>query len=208
MAARLGLGLAWACAVAAGLATGPIACVVTQGEKERSVRTDCITCHRPEYEGARHHVDEKPTTCGVCHWEASWGRAPKDHRWPLVGAHDRADCLSCHSGSAKRYKETSTACFGCHEADFAHPPFPDHARFSHVCSECHSTEAWKPTIVEHPKPAPSATPSASAPPPASASAPAPTAPKPRPQPKPQPKPQPTPQPTPKPPPDIGTGASR
>ncbi len=121
-------------------------CADTQGEDERSTRTDCISCHLSEYEGARKHVDKKPTTCGVCHSETSWHRAEREHRWPLTGAHEKADCFSCHEGEPEQYKDTSEACFSCHRGDFEPPPFADHARFSHECDECHSTSDWKHTL--------------------------------------------------------------
>lgn len=132
----------------AGLAAlASAACDPTQADERRGTRTDCVQCHREDYEGARRHVDEKPTTCGVCHSETSWHRAKVEHVWPLTGKHEKAKCFACHSGSPRHYKDTSKACVSCHAEDAEPPPFADHRGFGDDCGSCHSTEGWKP--AEH-----------------------------------------------------------
>jgi hypothetical protein len=150
-AGGIGLRLISVRGLVGALALVCAACIATQGEKDRGARTDCITCHRPEYEGAGQHVGKKPVTCGVCHDETSWGRAKRDHRWPLTGAHAKADCFACHSGNAKHYRTTSTACIACHRAAADPPPFPAHAHFPPTCEKCHSTQAWQPPLDEREK---------------------------------------------------------
>lgn len=124
--------------VAAGASCDP-----TQADQARGTRTDCVQCHQADYEGARRHVDEKPTTCGVCHSETSWHRTKIEHEWPLTGKHAKARCFACHSGAPAHYKDTSTECVSCHAEDADPPPFPDHKDFGDDCGSCHTTENWK-----------------------------------------------------------------
>jgi hypothetical protein len=108
----------------------------------------CATCHMPEYVAAKSpvHAGTKPTTCAVCHGSESWHPSRLDHPfWALTGAHQKAGCFACHRGTPPTFHGTSTACVGCHRADFDRSTFPGHAEFPLGCDECHSTGAWKPT---------------------------------------------------------------
>ena len=118
---------------------------------------DCVTCHMEEYEHAKDppHVDVKPTTCGVCHAQASWRPSGLHHDgWPLTGAHKgRPDtqCAWCHKGKPSVFKGTPKECVACHQEDYASSTFPEHATFQKKCTDCHSTEAWHPAKQPPPR---------------------------------------------------------
>jgi hypothetical protein len=126
---------------------------------------DCVTCHIEEYEHVKEppHVDVKPTTCGVCHVQASWRPAGLHHDWwPLTGAHKgRPDtqCAWCHKGKPSVFKGTPKECVGCHQEDYDASTFPEHQTFPKKCADCHSTDAWHPAKAPPPRaPAPVAAP--------------------------------------------------
>ena len=44
--------------------------------------SDCVECHRKEYEGAKDHVEKFPVTCHDCHGFAAWKPILKDAVFP------------------------------------------------------------------------------------------------------------------------------
>ncbi len=143
---------------------------------EPSVAAQCAECHMSDYRHARHHAGEKPTTCGVCHAQSGWHPTHLEHPFALTGAHAKAKCFDCHK--AEKFHGTSNACIDCHREEYERAPH--HAgHFATTCDDCHSFDAWKPTLPHHeqtppvptePPPPPSATVTASAPPPPRATA--------------------------------------
>jgi len=119
--------------------------------------TDCNGCHQADYKRAKtpdHVASGFPTQCGACHGANAWKPASGvDHsktRFPLSGAHKRADCASCHSGG--RLSAAPTECVGCHLADFQATKNPIHSgpAFPATCESCHSVNAWRPaSFVDH-----------------------------------------------------------
>ncbi len=157
LAASLGL----ACDPNAGSAEG------AGGGAARSAVTadksgDCASCHMEEYEHVKNppHVGAKPTTCGVCHVQDGWHPAVLRHDWwPLTGAHQgRPDtqCAWCHKGTPAMFRGTPKECASCHQEDYDASTFPDHQTFQKKCTDCHSTDAWKPAKHPPPKPPPPA----------------------------------------------------
>jgi hypothetical protein len=114
------------------------------GAEAAPPRSDCYACHDSDYRHARRHVDVKPTRCAVCHRESSWHPIERNHPWPLTGAHEKADCFACHTGTPARFEHTDNACVACHRADFDRSEYPGHDKFALTCEDCHTTEAWKP----------------------------------------------------------------
>jgi hypothetical protein len=174
----------------------------------RAKPAPCVACHLPEYQSAKDHQGKKPTRCEVCHASDAWHPTGLHHKWPLVGAHEKAQCFDCHKGDPVVFNGTPKACVGCHRAEYdAAADHPGH--FATTCEDCHTTVAWK-TLVEAPKwPAaqPTASASASTRPEESAKPP-PQGPKAAPHPKPKPKATATATTTPpQPPPDTTTHAS-
>jgi hypothetical protein len=63
-------------------------------------------------------------------------------------------CQQCHVNNV--YAGLSTACYGCHQAQFtgATTPVP-HTGFATDCSTCHTTNAgWTPSTYSHAKATP------------------------------------------------------
>jgi len=158
---------------------------------------DCARCHLPEFQAAPDHPKKKPTTCAVCHGQASFKPAFQEHgldlSWPLTGTHRKLDCFKCHTGDPPLFEGTKRACYDCHRADYERAPF--HATLQKTCADCHTTKKWKEGAKWPPKPEPTIVPppSVSVPPPPSVSVPPVPSPSTPPKPKP-PKPKPTPTP--------------
>ncbi|MCJ7555942.1 MAG: hypothetical protein MUP90_03385, partial [Gammaproteobacteria bacterium] len=69
----------------------------------------------------------------------------------LIGAHQQADCASCHVGGS--FQGTPRECAACHQDGgfiVATAASPDHIQASNVCEACHSSNFWSPvTRVDH-----------------------------------------------------------
>jgi len=174
-------------ALAAGIAAAGIAGFAAQARSHPRVETSkaaaCAGCHMTDYRGAHGHAGQKPTTCGVCHSQASWHPTHLDHDWPLTGAHEKTKCFACHEDVPPTFHGTPKACVACHEEEYVRAP--NHARFPKTCEECHTTSAWKPTLPHHERENPHTVepvPSASAAPARVTPPPRPTATTPRPRP--------------------------
>jgi hypothetical protein len=112
------------------------------------VGTACADCHRDAHRG------ELGSGCDTCHVPESWSARHRlfdvhsRTRFPLLAAHTRLDCESCHRGQQPReYVNTPTECVSCHLADYAATRDPDHQRlrFPRECETCHSpaSAAWQ-----------------------------------------------------------------
>jgi len=108
--------------------------------------TACASCHKADYDASPYPGHQGfATTCEDCHTTNAWKPAAAfKHPWPLTGAHTGTPCAKCHVGTPPVYKGTPTACSGCHLADYNASPYPNHNTFSKTCTDCHSTNAWKP----------------------------------------------------------------
>jgi hypothetical protein len=100
------------------------------------------------------------TNCSTCHTTVGWTTAPFDHSttgFALTGMHMSpvpTPCIACHV--ANNYTLTSTACYGCHTADWQGTTtlggsVPNHitAGFPQDCSVCHSTANWTAAAFNH-----------------------------------------------------------
>ncbi len=108
----------------------------------RDVPSTCIGCHRADDK----HRATLGEACGACHGERSWKIPRFDHgvtRYPLKGAHQRAECKACHAGPT-RYRDTPTDCLACHRQDDKHEGQLD-AR----CDRCHDEQRWQVTRFDH-----------------------------------------------------------
>ncbi len=123
----------------------------------RGRATDCLSCHRPDYERAAspNHVSARfPQTCDTCHRlaDASWheGRFAHD-TFPLAGAHTTRGCDECHLNGV--YAGTARTCVGCHRADYDSSADPNHAAagFATGCEPCHrfADLTWDQGIYDH-----------------------------------------------------------
>ncbi len=103
--------------------------------------TDCNACHARDDT----HKGELGARCVSCHDETTWKLGRFDHRrsrFPLVGAHVRLECKSCHKSN--RYKEAPLVCLGCHEGDDKHK-----ATLGHDCAACHNARDWRTWDFDH-----------------------------------------------------------
>ena len=116
----------------------------------------CYACHTNEYVAANNpsHLQlGLPHDCGTCHSTTNWLNATFNHavyaNYPLTGMHATLTCLQCHINN--NYTATSTACYSCHQTDWAGTNNPNHATagFPTDCSICHSTSGWNPASFNH-----------------------------------------------------------
>lgn len=70
--------------------------------------------------------------------------------FPLVGAHERITCESCHRGGL--FEGTPTRCFLCHDGSGVRAQTSkdfDHIRSTDDCDDCHLMHAWVPSRIDH-----------------------------------------------------------
>jgi hypothetical protein len=131
-----------------------VACNSCHAAKFAGTPTACFSCHESDFTGVvdPNHVSAGFShDCASCHTTTAWKPAQLDHNvtgFPLTGAHVSVSCNSCH---ASGFTGTATACYACHQADYAGVADPNHtaAGFSHECTPCHTTSAWKPAAFDH-----------------------------------------------------------
>lgn len=120
-------------------------------QEYRPLGIDCYDCHMTDYQSATepNHVQTGISTdCAGCHrvdayeWRAS---GISHDFFPLTQGHQIADCSACHQSGI--FVPLSSECYSCHRQDFQAASNPSHspARFSTICTECHTTNpGWKP----------------------------------------------------------------
>jgi len=114
---------------------GPVAMYAERG---------CVGCH------ADVHEAQMGRDCLRCHTESSWRATGlvAEHartRFPLVGRHVAAACVSCHPQSpAGEFRGAPIRCEQCHAADLARAVNPDHQAqgWTTRCERCHTPAAW------------------------------------------------------------------
>jgi len=118
--------------------------------------TNCFGCHQADWNSTsnpNHAAAAFPTTCNTCHSTSNWTTVTFNHatyaNYPLTGAHATLTCVQCHVNN--NYVNTPTACYSCHQADFASTTSPNHVSsgFPTDCSICHTTSGWSPSSFDH-----------------------------------------------------------
>lgn len=103
---------------------------------------DCASCHQKDDK----HKGTLGKECGNCHGERNWKEQVRfDHgksRFPLLGAHAKADCKGCHT--TPQFKEAPSECVACHQKDDRHQ-----ATLGKDCASCHTESDWKATRFDH-----------------------------------------------------------
>lgn len=104
--------------------------------------SDCVVCHRPEFDAAANHLGQGSTKCAACHAvtaEPPWAFAHRSQPFSIAtGKHSQfaKDCHTCHSEAISQTDYIANIdCYGggaCH-ADSHHR---DPARPGR-CFECH-----------------------------------------------------------------------
>lgn len=128
----------------------------------------CQSCHEDVHDGGF------GSDCASCHTPEDWGRLKRtlsasnfDHEttgFSLVGAHERAECSSCHGKPARRDDEIRITfigntdrnsfprlradnCLSCH-VDYHNGELIDAPGGGAVCSNCHDQHEWFPTTYD------------------------------------------------------------
>ncbi|MBT4141396.1 MAG: hypothetical protein HOE48_26040 [Candidatus Latescibacteria bacterium] len=133
-------------------------CHVNQQQNEFvGLSTECYACHATDFRNARspnHVAAQIDVRCEQCHAASApnWENALFDHNqtgFSLVGAHQGADCASCHSNGV--FEGTPIDCYSCHQMDFEQTKAPNHvlANLETNCQTCHTDVAWKPSTFDH-----------------------------------------------------------
>jgi len=114
---------------------------------------NCIDCHKDV------HQSTVGSDCARCHTPNSWlvsniTELHRMSRFPLLGAHQTADCILCHkSENPVRFDVLGVNCIDCHRSDFMATTNPDHiqAGFSEDCTICHKINAfqWEGSGINH-----------------------------------------------------------
>lgn len=109
------------------------------------LKTTCVSCHQKEDDKV--HKGKFGPKCETCHVERDWKEIIFDHdkltKYPLLGKHKTAKCVSCHKGDLYKDK-LKTDCFSCHEKDDKHK-----GQEGKKCETCHSERDWKKTTFNH-----------------------------------------------------------
>lgn len=110
------------------------------GDVFRGVKyANCTSCHKEP------HQPSLGATCTACHTTDSWRTKTVSHgrtSFPLVGAHVKVACESCHTQPAVRVALKSDSCASCH-ADV------HRGEFRQDCRSCHDETAWKGGRFDH-----------------------------------------------------------
>ncbi|GAB4331384.1 MAG: hypothetical protein Kow0037_07940 [Calditrichia bacterium] len=117
---------------------------------------ECYACHQQDYNATSnpdHQAFGFLTTCQQCHSTDTWRRADFDHLavsgFALEGAHLQTECVQCHVNN--QVTGLPQDCFGCHQSDYNAVANPSHVQnnFSHNCLDCHNSNAWQPSTIDH-----------------------------------------------------------
>lgn len=113
--------------------------------------TRCVDCHADDLARATEpdHVAQGWTdSCQRCHLPTAWSGAGFEHGFfALQGGHADLACNACHVGGG--FRGLSSACFACHDDDYASAR--DHAsqNFPTDCAQCHTISGWEGARFSH-----------------------------------------------------------
>ncbi len=107
-------------------------------------KTNCMDCHTDM------HNNTVGLDCARCHDPNSWlvSNVTEIHqlsRFPLLGAHNKADCAACHTSvSNLEFQPLGVECVDCHRQEYDATTNPNHvqAGLSTDCFECHKMDAF------------------------------------------------------------------
>jgi hypothetical protein len=131
--------------------TGCRACHTTLVFSE--AKPGCVDCHADLHNNTVGH------DCARCHNTKSWlvHNTTEIHqmsRFPLVGAHNKADCHQCHiSPSLLEFQPLGIECIDCHRPDYEGATNPNHLQtgISTECNDCHRIDGfeWRASGITH-----------------------------------------------------------
>jgi hypothetical protein len=106
----------------------------------------CADCHANPH-GTQFESEMAKGGCASCHTALDWHQAKIDHStWPLVGAHSRTPCTSCHGEQKKgaepaAYRGLPRECEGCH--DDIHAGQFRQTQPVKACKTCHTADTFQ-----------------------------------------------------------------
>ena len=108
-------------------------------------QSTCFSCHTDM------HQATLGNDCAKCHNANSWiveniTELHQNGRFPLLGAHNTADCSDCHkSASLLEFEPLGIECIDCHRQNYLATTNPNHiqAGLSENCIECHNLNAFE-----------------------------------------------------------------
>ena len=116
-------------------------------------KSNCVDCHTDM------HNNTVGPNCAECHTPKSWivnniTEIHQNSRFPLLGAHNTADCSDCHTSASKlEFQPLGIECYDCHRADYQAATNPNHVQssISTNCFECHRIDAfeWSASGINH-----------------------------------------------------------
>ncbi|MEZ5103291.1 MAG: cytochrome c3 family protein [Draconibacterium sp.] len=116
-------------------------------------KSNCVDCHTDM------HNNTVGPNCYECHTPKSWiieniTEIHQNSRFPLLGAHNTADCIDCHISASKlEFQPLGIDCYDCHRPDYEATTNPSHIQtgLSTNCVECHRIDAfaWSGTGINH-----------------------------------------------------------
>lgn len=119
----------------------------------KGTKKECSDCHNSV------HAGTLSDDCTSCHNTNSWlisntNEMHRRSRFPLLGAHQTADCSSCHAGYENlQFQVLKTECFACHSNTFNSAQNPNHVAsgFSKDCLVCHdaNSKSWSGANFNH-----------------------------------------------------------
>ncbi|MBT3501370.1 MAG: hypothetical protein HOK94_02150 [Candidatus Marinimicrobia bacterium] len=125
------------------------------------IQTDCIQCHNGQTVEIRHQFSNTETNCNGCHLDIHSGSFGDDctlchtpnswnhmNQWigheftnfPLVGAHKRIECSSCHSTPLAEI--IMSDCISCHLAEYNFVLSSGNHPDNEYCEQCHNTRTF------------------------------------------------------------------
>jgi len=129
------------------------ACHKTLVFSEAEAKANCNDCHTDM------HNNTVGPNCAECHTPKSWiveniTEIHQRSRFPLLGAHNTADCAACHtSASNLEFQPLGVECIDCHNGDYQATTKPNHIQtgISTDCIECHRIDAfeWSASGINH-----------------------------------------------------------
>jgi len=126
-----------------------------------NVPTECGACHLAAYQATASMGGGVPphasvgfsTQCEQCHITVSWSNAAYNHAasgFALTGAHVHQPCSACH---VTGYTNMASTCISCHQANYASTTAPVHSTVPAfaptLCTDCHTTSSWQPSLWKH-----------------------------------------------------------
>ena len=121
-----------------------------QGDVSRFALETCDSCHRQMDRGfMTAHTLSFGSACLDCHDGVDRFDQTFNHNvlsFRLTGKHRGLACVQCHINARGPgdFAATVQDCYSCHHADEPHQ-----GRFGSDCSQCHTTNGWKPATFDH-----------------------------------------------------------